>query len=112
MKNSNEFLMHILQEADFLADAVRETSREKFLADNMCKRAFVRSLEVIGEAVKNLPESITSIPNHEIEWRDYARMRDKLIHHYFGVDYEIVWDVVANEIPILGNNIRQMLDKE
>ena len=61
-------------------------------ADETPWRAFVRSLEVIGEAVKSLPEEF--LESHpEVDWRPIARMRDRLIHGYFGVDYQLVWDV-------------------
>ena len=61
-------------------------------ADKTLWRAFVRSLEVIAEAVKSLPEEF--LESHpEVDWRPIARMRDRLIHGYFGVDYQLVWDV-------------------
>lgn len=79
--------------------------------DGTLKRAFVRSVEVIGEAVKRIPESVrVKYPN--IEWRAIAGMRDKLIHDYFAVDYEIVWDVVTNKIPALVQDIEQILTDE
>jgi uncharacterized protein with HEPN domain len=54
----------------------------------------------LGEAVKNLPDSFKT-ENTGIEWKEIAGMRDKLIHHYFSIDFEIVWDVVQNELPVL-----------
>lgn len=66
----------------------------------MLIRAFTRSFEVIGEAVKNLPDEFR-IQYPLVDWKGYAGMRDKLIHHYFGVDYDIVWDSLQNEIPEL-----------
>lgn len=60
------------------------------------QRSFVRSIEIIGEAVKQIPE-LTRSRSSQIPWRDMAGMRDRLIHSYFGVDYEIVWDVAANK---------------
>ena len=70
----------------------------------------MRSLEVIGEAVKRIPDEIKS--NYaEIEWKAIAGMRDKLIHDYFGVDYDIVWDAVKNKIPPLKQRIQEILDR-
>ena len=75
------------------------------------KRAFVRSIEIMGEAVKQIPQSICQ-EHPEIEWRAMTGMRDRSIHGYFGVDYDIVWDVVTNKIPGLTETIRQMLDED
>ncbi len=74
-------------------------------------RAFVRSLEIIGEAVKNISGDIKSKYN-SIEWRKMAGLRDRLIHHYFGINWTIVWDVVQNKIPALGNEIKNLMAKE
>ena len=70
----------------------------------------MRSLEVIGEAVKNLPEEFRA-SHSEVEWRSIARMRDRLIHGYFGVDYQLVWDVVQEKLPELKRNIQSIIDK-
>ena len=71
----------------------------------------MRSLEIIGEAAKKVsPEFKQQHP--EIEWRAMAGMRDKLIHDYFGIDYDIVWDVVINKLPSLGRGIKTLLESE
>jgi len=88
-----DYLRHILVEVEYLLDQSQGLSFERFAADETLRRAFVRSLEVIGEAVKNLPEEFRAA-HSEVEWRPIARMRDRLIHGYFGVDYQLVWDVV------------------
>ena len=77
----------------------------------MITRAFSRSLEIIGEAVKKLPDDLR-VKYPQIDWKDIAGMRDVLIHDYFGVDYELVWDVVKNEIPTLRFQIEQIIDLE
>lgn len=72
------------------------------------RRAFVRSLEIIGEAAKHLPGELCEA-HPQIEWRLITAMRNRLIHGYFGVDYELVWDVVASKIPELKQEIELMI---
>jgi uncharacterized protein with HEPN domain len=66
---------------------------------------------VIGEAVKQLPDDLRQ-KYPAIDWRAMAGMRDRLIHHYFGVDYDIVWDVVINKVPELEVEIKKILEKD
>lgn len=106
-----EYLRHILDETAYLIQQRSRFSLTQFLKDPTAQRAFVRSLEIIGEAVKKLPEDIR-IKYPEVRWKAIAGMRDKMIHHYFGVDYELVWDVVDNKIPLLDEQIKGILDQE
>ncbi|MFL5537380.1 MAG: DUF86 domain-containing protein, partial [Longimicrobiaceae bacterium] len=79
-----------------------------FLTDETLKRAFVRSVEIIGEVVKKLPEDMRTA-HPEIPWSAIARMRDRVIHGYFGVDYQLVWDVVTTKIPELEEAVEAIL---
>jgi len=103
-----EYLRHILDEADFLAAKTLTLDEDLFLHDETAKRAFVRSLEVVGEAVKHVPSEIR-LQYADIEWKSIAGMRDKLIHEYFGVDHDIVWDAAINKIPQLAAIVRNIL---
>ena len=100
LRSPRDYLQHILDETSYLITTGKNLARAKFITDETLKRAYVRSLEIIGEAVKQLPNSLRE-KYPSIEWKSMAGMRDKLISDYLGVDYEIVWDVVMNKIPIL-----------
>lgn len=105
-----DYLRHILSEADYLARRSMGLDREAFLADETLRRAFVRSIEVIGEAAKNLPDDFRR-EHATVDWRAMAGMRDRLIHGYFGVDHAIVWDVAVNKVPSLREKIRRILEE-
>ena len=108
MKACRPYLIHILQEIEYLSGESPHLSFEEFVSNETLKRAFVRSLEIIGEAVKNIPDSVRQ-KYPAIHWRRIAGMRDKLIHAYFGVNYHLIWSVVQDELPVLDGQIRKIL---
>ena len=110
-KSHLEFLRHILEEIDYLLQACEGLEKDTFLNNGTLNRAFVRSLEIIGEATKKIPASVRS-KYPEIEWRLMAGMRDRLIHDYMGVDYDIVWNVVVQKIPALRSQVEMILEEE
>ena len=109
--SSLEYLQHILDETTYLTDRAKGLNKDEFMQDETLKRAFVHSLEIIGEATKNVSAELRQRYNH-IDWRAMAGMRDRLIHRYFGMDYDIVWDVVTNKVPLLQQEIRQIVRNE
>jgi uncharacterized protein with HEPN domain len=104
-----DYLRHMVVEADYLIGQTAGLGYEAFLADETLRRAFVRSLEIIGEAAKKVPEDFRA-RHPQLQWRAMAGMRDRLIHDYFGVDYELVWDVVRNRIPDFRREIVSILE--
>jgi uncharacterized protein with HEPN domain len=106
-----DFLRHIEHECDYLVQLKKGRDRTGLLDDPTNSRAIVRSLEVIGEAVKKLPMELRTKYPH-VEWADMAGMRDVLIHHYFGIDHDIVWSVLEKDIPELHHELRRIIALE
>ncbi len=83
-------------------------SFQQFSKDEKAVDAVVRNLEVIGEAVKKIPEEMRQ-KHAGVDWRKIAGLRDILIHEYFGIDLEIIWDIVQKKLPSLEESVREML---
>ncbi len=111
MKHVTPYLKHILQECNFLIETSAHSNYDDFIKNPVLTRAFVRSLEIIGEAVKNLPSEFRE-QYPDVPWKEISGMRDKLIHEYFGVNYRIVWKTVKNDIPKLKMQVSKILKRE
>ena len=83
-------------------------SRTEFEEDSKTVDAVVRNLEIIGEAIKQIPESFRAI-YPDIEWKKIAGLRDILIHEYFGIDPEIIWDIIKNKLPSLLEQMKRIM---
>lgn len=110
MKSDAQFLRHILDEINFTVSETKGLAFGDFIKSETLKRACTRSLEIIGEAVKNLSPEFRK-KHREIDWKKIAGMRDKVIHFYFGVNWDIVWDVVENRLPVLKIQIENVLNE-
>lgn len=109
MKKPEVFLKHIILECNYLIERAENLSYEKFVLNSDLTRSFIRSLEVIGEAARNIPDKLKSrFPN--IPWREMEGIRNKLIHEYFGVDLKIVWETVKKDIPYLKLEVEKILE--
>lgn len=110
MKKNEIFIRHIFDEINFIMDKNKGLKYENLMKDETLKRAFLRSLEIIGEAAKNISMDFRE-DHSDIKWKELAGLRDKLIHEYFGVKWEIVWDVIGNIIPKLKRQIETILKR-
>jgi uncharacterized protein with HEPN domain len=107
-RDARVYLEDILESIRRIKTYTAGVDQEGLAADELRLDAVVRNLEVIGEAVKRLPEDLTQRHSH-VEWRKIAGLRDILIHHYFGIDAGIIWDVVQNKLPDFEHQIRAIL---
>ncbi len=108
-------------DVEFLADTkeavlrinayTQDLSYEQFLEDKKTQDAVVRNLEIIGEAAKNISEELKK-KYPQIRWKDLAGVREKLIHHYFGVNFDIVWNIVKQELPDVLSQLEEILKNE
>ncbi len=110
-KEPIEYLKHIRDEINYICSVITdEVDKDMFLRDETLKRAIVRSLEIIGEATKKITADI-KYKWSDIQWKNMAGMRDKLIHDYMGINYNIVWDVAKNKIPDLKKQIDKVISQ-
>jgi uncharacterized protein with HEPN domain len=111
MRGYQDYLNDIVNSMQSCLDFVDGLTYEEFSQDKKTSAATIRMLEVIGEAVTKIPPE-AKVKYVDIPWIDIAAMRNKLIHEYFGVDLEIVWDTVKEDIPLLLPLFKRMADKE
>ena len=110
-KDYVEYLRHILAECEYITSVITtDFSKDHFLTDETLKRAIVRSLEIVGEATKQIPIDV-KLRWNGIAWKNMAGMRDRLIHDYMGVNYHIVWDVAKNVIPVVKEQIAKIISE-
>jgi uncharacterized protein with HEPN domain len=102
------FIKDILKAIVNIEEFIQNVDFAKFCKDEKTQSAVVWQIQIIGEAVKNIPATIRD-KYPEIPWKYMARIRDKIAHFYFGIDYEIVWDVIKNKLPEVKPSIQKML---
>ncbi|TAN41953.1 MAG: DUF86 domain-containing protein [Nitrospirae bacterium] len=103
------YVKDIVESITFIEEFVANMDFEQFVSDEKTKNAVIKRLEIIGEAVKNIPQQVR-VRQKDIPWSDLARMRDKLAHEYFGIRYDIVWRVIKKKLPQLKPKIKKVLE--
>lgn len=95
-----DFVKDIIDSIQDIEQFIGTLSYEEFVGDRKTMNAVIRSIEIIGEAAKNIPDSIKDM-NADVPWKKMSGMRDKLIHGYFGIDNEILWKTIKEDLPPL-----------
>lgn len=106
-----EFLNDIDEAIRRIEFYAQDIDYENFLEDIKTQDAVIRNLEIIGEAAKNITDELKE-KHPQILWKDMAGIRDKLIHHYFGVNLEVVWTIIDEDLPQLRKEIQQAKEKD
>ena len=105
------FVEDILEGIKNIEDFSKELSEREFMKDKLRQSAIVRQIEIIGKAVKNIPEEFRK-KYLEVEWKKIAGTRDVIIHAYFGIDLDLMWKVIEEDIPELKKQIEKILKEE
>jgi uncharacterized protein with HEPN domain len=109
MRNLRLYLKDILVAMEAIEEFVEGIEFDEFKQDDRTSSAVIRKFEIIGEATKQVPEDIRQ-QYPQVPWKEMAGMRDKLMHFYFGVDYNLVWQAIKYRVPQIKPVIRQILE--
>jgi uncharacterized protein with HEPN domain len=110
MRSPLLYLSEMLNAIRTVKDFIQDMDEETFVMDEKTKSAVTHQILILGEASKNIPEDIKSqAPN--LDWKSIAGMRDRLIHAYFKVDYNILWDTAKNRVPKVEKELEKLIDE-
>lgn len=109
-KDDSIYLKHILDSISRIKEYSKDVGYDEFMVNRLLQDAVIRQLEIIGEATKRLSKEFKE-RYPQIPWKDIAGMRDKLIHNYFGVDLDAVWDTIKKDIPELENKLKEIAEE-
>ena len=109
MRDYNLYIKDILAAIESIEVFVEGMDFENFKSDDKTASAVIRKFEIIGEAAKNVSDSIKDEYSY-VPWKEMAGMRDKLIHFYFGFNYELVWKTIKNRLPELRSQITKITE--
>lgn len=105
------FLKHIIDSIDDIENSTKNLTKKEFKANKDIIDATIRRIEIIGEAVKNISDKLKK-KYPDIEWKKIAGTRDILIHAYFSVDLELIWDIIQKDLKKLRRNVQDIITKE
>jgi uncharacterized protein with HEPN domain len=109
MKDDRIYLLHIRDAVQYILEYT-SPGKDRFFADRKTQDAVIRNLEIIGEATKRISARLKEA-HPDISWKPIAGMRDKLVHDYFGVNLQLVWDVVERDLPMLKVKVAELLEE-
>jgi uncharacterized protein with HEPN domain len=110
MRSPLLYLSEMLNAIRTIKDFIQDMDEETFFKDEKTKSAVTHQILILGEALKGIPEDIKSqAPN--LDWKSIAGMRDRLIHAYFNVDYDILWDTAKNRVPKTEKELERLIDE-
>lgn len=107
-KDDTVFLKHILDSISAIEHFSKKITKSELDSNRLKRSAIVREIEIIGEAVKNISQNLKN-KQQEIKWKEIAGTRDIMIHHYFGVDINIIFDIIKKDLPKLKKQIQKIL---
>ncbi|MBU1112255.1 MAG: DUF86 domain-containing protein [Candidatus Omnitrophica bacterium] len=109
-RSNSEYLADILEAAKRIISYCQDINYAAFMKNRIIQDAVVRNFEIIGEASKNISSDFSQ-KYPQIPWNDFAKVRDKLIHHYFGVNLDIVWSIIETSLPQLRKHLTEIIKK-
>ena len=108
MRDDSLYLRHILDAIEAICQYTGTTAREEFIQNPILRDAVIRQLEIIGEASNRLSDE-TRLASPDTQWAQIISMRNRLIHGYFQVDVDLVWEIITNDLPALKQQIESIV---
>ncbi|MBA7620365.1 hypothetical protein ES703_27714 [subsurface metagenome] len=106
-KNDMAFIEHVLDSINAIEKFSKNITKKELISNRLKQSAIIREIEIIGEAVKNISNR-TKERHKEVAWKEIIGTRDKIIHHYFGVDMNIIWKILREDLPELKRQMQNI----